>query len=77
MLFSWFINRREAKARAALEAELLLRFMTDRHWQEANIRAKDMSLPQEERVRALAARWEIEQRLNEESPTGSRVTGAK
>ncbi len=71
MLFSWLRNRREAKARAALEAELLFRFMSDPDWQQANLRAKDMGLPQEERVRALAARWEIEQRLSEESQAGS------
>ncbi len=76
MFFSWLKNRREEKARAALEAELLFRFMSDRAWHEANLRAKDMTLPQEERVRALAVRWEIEQRLSEQSQAGS-VTGAK
>ena len=64
VLMSWLKNRKEAKARAALEAELLFHFMSDKAWQRAYMRAKDLTLPQEERVRAVAERWEIEQRLS-------------
>ncbi|MGB8315701.1 MAG: hypothetical protein WCE69_14580 [Aestuariivirga sp.] len=64
MLVSWLKNRKEAKARAAREAELLFHFMSDKAWQRAYMRAKDLTLPQEERVRAVAERWEIEQRLS-------------